>query len=95
MNVFPNEIERAAQELGFIKDCVAIESRKGGKTYIKLLVEEQLTIDEQSRIKAYIGKTLSQWSIPRVIETVDSFPRTQVGKIDIAKLQKEESEKWN
>ncbi len=95
MNVFPNEIERTAQELGFIKDCVALESRKGGKTYIKLLVEEQLTIDEQSRIKAYIGKTLSQWSIPRVIEKVESFPRTQVGKIDIAKLQKEESEKWN
>lgn len=95
MNVFPNEIERAAQDLGFIKDCVALESRKGGKSYIKLLVEEQLTIDEQSQIKAHIGKTLSQWSIPRTIERVESFPRTQVGKIDVRKLQDEETAKWD
>ena len=95
MNVFPNEIERTAQELGIIKDCVAIESRRGGKTYIKLLVEEKLSIDEQARIKAHIGKKLSQWSIPRTIETVESFPRTQVGKVDVKKLQEEETARWN
>lgn len=95
MNVFPNEIERVAQELGYIKDCVVLESRKGGKTYIKLLVEEQLTLDEQSKIKAYIGSRLSQWSIPRVIEKVDAFPRTQVGKVDVKKLQEEEMKRWS
>ena len=95
MNVFPNEIERVAQELGLIKDCVVIESRKDGKSYIKLLVEEDLTLDEQSKIKAHIGKRLSHWSIPRDIERVEKFPRTQVGKVDVNALQKEEEAHWS
>ena len=90
MNVFPNEIERVAQELGLVKDCVAIECRKDGKSYIKLLVEENLTLDEQSKIKSYIDKRLSHWSVPRIIERVEAFPRTAVGKVDIAKLQAEQ-----
>ena len=94
MNVFPNEIERVAQEPGLIKDCVVIESRRDGKSYIKLLVEEDLSLEDQSRIKAHIGKRLSHWSMPRVIERVEKFPRTQVGKVDVAKLQEDEKKNW-
>ena len=95
MNIFPNEIERVAQELGLIKDCVVIESRKDGKSFIKLLVEEDLTLDEQSKIKAHIGKRLSHWSIPRDIERVEKFPRTQVGKVDVKALQQAEEARWS
>ena len=93
MNVFPNEIERVAQKLDFVKECVAIESAKDGKTCIKLLVEQDFTRDEQERIKEYVKVKLSHWSVPTYIENIGTFPRTPIGKVDVKLLQNQEFEK--
>ena len=93
MNVFPTEIERVAQKLSFVKDCVAIECQSEGRTYIKLLVEDELTKDQKEELQEFIRVKLSHWSVPSVIETVGKLPRTVIGKIDFALLQKEEDER--
>ena len=93
MNVFPNEIERVAQKLSFVKECVAIESEEDGKTCIKLLVEQELSVVQKEEIKEYIKVKLSHWSVPTSIENVGKFPRTPIGKIDVKLLQKQENER--
>ena len=93
MNVFPAEIERVAQKLGFFKECVAIESKQDGKTMIKLLVDTDLSKEQQDEIKEYIRVKLSHWSIPRAFEKIKEFPHTAIGKIDVLKLQRAENDR--
>lgn len=93
MNVFPAEIERVAQKLGMFKECVAIESKQNGKTMIKLLVDEELSKEQEDEIKEYIRVKLSHWSMPRAFEKIKEFPRTAIGKIDVLKLQRAENDR--
>ena len=91
MNVFPSEIERVARELDFVKECVAIQFDIGGKPYIKLLVEGELSEAQKEAVIDRISKKLSHWNTPKRIECVAEFPRTKVGKIDIVRLSYEHS----
>ncbi len=92
MNVFPVEIERIARELPFVHDCACIEYRVGGKPYIKLLVEGEITSDQKAKVISHIAKRMSHWSVPKVVECVKEFPRTKIGKIDIMELNNEYSQ---
>ncbi len=92
MNVFPVEIERIARELPFVNDCACIEYRVNNKPFIKLLVEGRISEDQKGKVIAHIAKRMSHWSIPKVVECVDVFPRTKIGKIDILELNHEYSQ---
>ena len=89
INVFPSEIERVAGELPFVGDCACIEYRVNGKPYIKLLVEGQLTDTQKQAVINHISKRMSHWNKPSVVECLDKFPRTKIGKIDIEGLNYE------
>ncbi|MBO4554449.1 MAG: acyl--CoA ligase [Clostridia bacterium] len=93
MNVFPNEIERVAQKLDFVKDCVMIESKQDGKTIVKMLTEQNFTKEEEDKIREYIRVKLSHWSVPTVIERIKELPRTDIGKVDVKLLQERENAK--
>lgn len=86
INVFPSEIERVASELPFVGDCACIEYRVGGKPFIKLLVEGQLTDAQKQAVINHISKRMSHWNKPSVVQCVDKFPRTKIGKINIEGL---------
>lgn len=87
--MFPSEIERVAGELPFVGDCACIEYRVNGKPYIKLLVEGQLTDTQKQAVINHISKRMSHWNKPSVVECLDKFPRTKIGKIDIEGLNYE------
>jgi len=89
VNVFPVEIERVASELPFINECLAIEYRENGKPFIKLLVEGNITDSQKEQTIKHITKELSHWNTPSKVECIKEFPRTQIGKIDITKVEHE------
>lgn len=90
MNVFPSEIENTAAELPFVKACAAIEVRENGKPYIAVFVEGKPLSSEQVRaLKAHIVDRLSHWHEPKYVISVESFPRTNIGKTDYVRLADE------
>ncbi len=89
MNVFPAEIETVARELDFVGDCAAVEYRVDGKPFIRFLAEGDLSDAQKSQIIEHISKRLSHWNVPREVLCLTEFPRTKVGKIDIAKLMED------
>ncbi len=89
MNVFPSDIEGAAAELDFVHEAVALEYREGGKPFIRLLVEGNLTEAQKQEVIAHIAKRLSKWNTPREVVCLAAFPRTSVGKTDIKVLENE------
>ena len=86
MNVFPSDIESVAQQLDYVKECVALEYKVGDKSFIRLLVEGELTDAQKKGIISHIAKHLSHWNIPSDIVCVERFPRTQIGKVDAKAL---------
>lgn len=98
MNVFPQEIEDYVNKYeGVLKSCV-ISVNKNNRTELKmyLMVKDGVVADDKyiQGIKDYISQNLLKYSVPRIVEVVDSLPVTQIGKVDFKKLQ-EESEKEN
>jgi long-chain acyl-CoA synthetase len=89
MNVFPNEIERVAKEIDYVKNCGAFERVVSGKTQIELVVEGQITDKQKEEIRDYIGRNLSHWHIPRLIRCIEKIPYTTIGKIDYKSLHDE------
>ncbi len=87
MNVFPSDIEGAAQELDFVKEAVAIEYKIEGKPYIRVLVEDELSPAQKQQIISHVAKRLSKWNTPREVVSVGPFPRTNIGKTDVKALE--------
>lgn len=91
INVFPFEIERAADEIEGIASSAAVIKRVNEKPYICLFVvlKEGKELDEEykNKIKAELSKKLSHWSIPEFIYKLDSLPLTKLGKIDFTALE--------
>lgn len=89
MNVFPSDIERVAKQLDFVGECVAVCFARDGKPYIRLLVEGVLDETQKKQIIAHVAKNLSHWNTPARVDCIEEFPRTKIGKIDIARLSDE------
>ncbi len=86
MNVFPSEIERVAGGFDFVRASAAFPISINGKTYIKLLLEGEISEEQCERVKKAIAKELSHWHRPEVVECVKTLPRTSIGKIDYKNL---------
>lgn len=89
MNVFPSEIERVARELPFVGECAAIETFKGGRQFIALLLEGNFSEKQKREVEDHVKHNLSHWHWPKFVIAVDVFPRTKISKIDIRALQRE------
>ncbi len=91
INVFPTEIERlTADNVTEVDKCSAIEMMHEGKSAVKLFVTMREGCKYNEEVKAKIISVLSdklmKYSLPRVIECLDSLPMTEIGKVDYQKL---------
>ena len=95
VNVFPQEIEDLVDKYeGILRSCV-ISVEKEGKPQLKLyiMVKDGVVADDKyiDGLKKYIGANLLKYSVPKIVEKVDSLPLTQIGKVDFKKLQEQAS----
>ena len=95
VNVFPQEIEDLVDKYeGILRSCV-ISVEKEGKPQLKLyiMVKDGVVADDKyiEGLKEYIGANLLKYSVPKIVEKVESLPLTQIGKVDFKKLQEQAS----
>ncbi len=91
INVFPTEIERIiADNVPAVDKCSAVEMMYEGRTAVKLFVtmhdEYCYNSDIEMQIISVLKDKLMKYSLPRVIECLDSLPMTEIGKVDYKKL---------
>ncbi len=91
INVFPSEIENLVKRLEFIDEACAVPYHFNDKTYIKLYItlkEKKLAEEKvKKEILSICRKNLIKYSVPRMIEIIESMPRTNFGKVDFKKLE--------
>lgn len=88
MNVFPNDIESRALKFQDVKEAAAIFFEKTSHSYVTLFLESQTEDKEKlvSQVRKLLEDELIKYSVPEKIIVLESFPRTNVGKIDRKKL---------
>lgn len=96
--VFPTEIEECAQGLPFIKRVAAIgvKNAKTGHS-VRLFVQLQDGVKEdreilKEKLAAHLKERLIAWAVPRDIRFTDDLPLTQIGKVDVLKLESEQED---
>lgn len=87
-NVFPNEIEDVISRFHRVLECavIGIPSEKTGEA-VKLFVvrkDPTLTADE---VRNYCRAYLTPYKVPRIIEFVNSLPKSALGKVLRRKLR--------
>lgn len=86
INIFPQEIERVARDLGEIVECCASRAYKDGKPYIRLHIqlEEGVAFNSslENKIKRKIEREIVRYAVPRQFILEKEIKRTQMGKID-------------
>ena len=57
------------------------------------MVKDGVVADDKyiEGLKEYIGANLLKYSVPKIVEKVESLPLTQIGKVDFKKLQEQAS----
>ena len=97
INIYPQEIEDCVNAFeGILRSCV-IPYEENGKNFLKLYVvmRDGYSYDAnfEDSLRSYIGNNLLKYNMPKIIESVDSMPLTQIGKVDFKKLQELEKNK--
>lgn len=95
LNIYPLELEGILRESPLIADACVIgvpDKQRGEipKAFIVLKGGSSMTEEE---VKEFCRKKLARIKVPRLIEFIDSIPRTKVGKPDKNALRKREQEK--
>ncbi len=96
VGVFPSEIEQLIESVpGVINVCAIRIPDPKLVSAIKVIVVAKYFDEEGMRrsIMDTCRKYLIRWAVPKEIEFRDSLPFTLLGKVDFAKLQKEEDKK--
>lgn len=88
ISIFPEEIEDALAQHDLVAEAavVGIESAEWGEAVKALVVLERGAELDADSLIAFCKQTLAPYKAPKVIEFVDSIPRTGLGKIDRGKL---------
>jgi long-chain acyl-CoA synthetase len=85
-NVFPAEIEKVVDKMPEIARSCAVEGIYEGKPCVKLLIEMNKKFKYspliEQKIKLLIENEIIKYAVPRIIEVVDYFKLTQIGKVD-------------
>ena len=91
MNVYPLEIERAAQEIPFVGEAAAVEYRVGDKPLIALFLSDNSEESENVKrriVMEHLATRVIRYALPTRIIFLPSLPRTPIGKVDIKALEK-------
>jgi len=90
--ISPAEIEEVIYASGKVKLAAAIgrpDSVRGQSITVFAVLYDQVSSSEEELLD-FCTRKLPQFMMPRRIDIVDDLPRTGSGKIDIARLRKEE-----
>lgn len=86
VNIFPQEIENAADEIEEIVNSCAVRTLWNGKPAVRLLVElkdgEKLTSSLKQKISDVITSKIMPYAAPKYIETEGKLKMTGMGKTD-------------
>jgi len=86
INIFPNEVEKVVTKLPEIDRACVVEGRLNDKVCVKLLIEMnkkyKYSAPIEQKIKLIIESEIIKYAVPRIIEVVDKFKLTQIGKVD-------------
>lgn len=87
-NVFPNEIEDVVSRFGRVLECavIGIPSDNTGEA-VKLFVVKKDPSLSSKEIQQYCRAYLTPYKVPRVIQFVDSLPKSPLGKVLRRKLR--------
>lgn len=91
INVFPQEIEQVLKEHDAICDCKAIgvqddEFSHKIVLFVVLNKKSNKTIDEKE-IRSLVDEKCGRYSSPHIIKFIDKLPYTNIGKVDVLKLE--------
>lgn len=94
-NVFPSEVEKVVSSLPEIQRACVVEGRYNDKVCVKLLIEMnkkyKYSLPIEQKIKHVIESETIKYAVPRIIEVVDKFKLTQIGKIDFKEYELKEN----
>ena len=81
-NVYPNEVEDVAANMGGILECAAIgvADEKSGEAVKLFVVKSNPDLTEQQVIQ-HCKDNLTGYKVPKYVEFRDDLPKTNVGKI--------------
>jgi len=82
-NIYPKEVENVLYELEQVAECAVfgIPDDKWGEVLAAyVLLRPHTTLDE-AHIVAHCAQRLARFKRPRLVQFVDSFPKTPIGKI--------------
>ena len=89
MNIYPLEIERAAEEVDFVEGAAAVEYREGNKPKIALFISDKSELPEKRKeeiLLDYLSRRIIRYALPSRIVFTERFPLTSVGKVDYLAL---------
>lgn len=93
VNVFPSEIEELVNTMEEIDEACAVRATLNGSPCTKLLVivNKKFVYDSflEDKIYRLISTNLMKYSVPRGIIPVDSLYRTNLGKVDYIRHERE------
>lgn len=85
VNIFPQEVEKKAEELAEIVHACAVRMIFDGKPALKLLVvtnDGKLSFGLKNKITNKIREELLTYAVPKIIENADKLKLTMLGKVD-------------
>lgn len=87
-NVFPNEIEDVVSRFSRVMECavIGIPSDSTGEA-VKLFVVKKDPSLSSKEVKQYCRAYLTPYKVPRVIQFVESLPKSPLGKVLRRKLR--------
>ncbi len=92
-NVYPSEIERILLSHPAVSECCAVGVKDSVKmnvvaVYVVLEKSEVSDVEMKVQLSEYLGKFISKAAKPEYIHFTESLPKTPLGKIDFAELQR-------
>ncbi len=81
-NVYPSEIEEVIAHMPTVAEVavIGITDERSGELVKAYIVKKDPTLTEEQVLK-HCAQHLTRYKIPRIVEFIDSLPKTNVGKI--------------
>lgn len=81
VNVYPKQVEEVAKTFRCVTDACAVRTKYNGKPAIKLLIVTSGRVD-YSYLTDYIGRKISSYAKPKIVEEVSFIKKNDMGKAD-------------
>lgn len=96
-NVYPKEIEQTIDAMDSVEECavVGLPHPDFGEAGLALIVAEPGRAPDTQALRSDLKDSLANYKVPKLILTVDSFPRNAMGKVQKNLLRKKYLSTWN